>query len=71
MLDDPISPAEICEQIRSMKPDRACGPDSISQGIFSLLPPHLILTIGTLFNKVFINGLYVDKSEDSYNFAVQ
>ncbi len=58
ILDDPITPAEICDQIKKMKVDKACGPDGVSPGIFSLLPAHLILTIATLFNNVFLNALY-------------
>lgn len=58
VLDSPITQVEICEQIRNMKPDKACGPDGISPGIFSMLPVHLYMTIVTLFNSIFMCGQY-------------
>ena len=38
ILDDPISPGEVNAQIEKIKPNKACGPDGLSPGIFSLLP---------------------------------
>ena len=58
ILDDPILPAEVHEQIRKLKPDKACGPDGLSPGIFSLLPAQWVLTLVTLFNRIFCCGQY-------------
>lgn len=49
VLDSPILQAEIHEQVRKLKPDKACGPDGISPGIFSMLPVHIFMIIVTLF----------------------
>ena len=58
ILDDPISTLEVQHQIRRMKPDKACGPDGLPPGVFSLLPAQWILTITTLFNNIFFSGIY-------------
>lgn len=58
ILDDPISPVEVREQIRKLKSDKACGPDGLSPGIFPLLPAQWVLTLVTLFNRVFCFGQY-------------
>ena len=58
ILDSPISQAEIYDQVRNVKPDKSCGSDGISPGIFSMLPAHLFLTIVTLFNRIFLGGEY-------------
>lgn len=58
VLDDPISPQEVDCQIRKMKVDKACGPDGLTPGVFSLLPLHWVLTITTLFNAIFMSGVY-------------
>ncbi len=41
-----------------MHPDKACGPDGLPPGAFSLLPAQWVLAIGTLFNNVFVSGTY-------------
>ena len=44
--------------MRSLQPDKACGPDGVSRGIFSLLPAHSIMIIATLFNQIFSDNEY-------------
>ena len=53
VLDEQISAAEVQEQIKRMHPDKACGPDGLPPGVFSLLPAQWVLAIVTLFNNVF------------------
>ena len=42
ILDEPISPVEVSQQIRKMKPDRACEPDGLPPGLFALFPAQWI-----------------------------
>ena len=56
ILDEQISAVEVQEQITRMHPDKACGPDGLPPGVFSLLPVQWILAIVTLFNNVFVTG---------------
>lgn len=58
ILDEPITPAEIHEQSRKMKPDTASGPDGVSPGVFSLLPVQWLCSLATLFNSIFLPGIY-------------
>lgn len=58
VLDEPITPAEVQDQSRKMKPDKVSGPDGIPPGIFALLPVQWILSIMTLFNSIFSSGVY-------------
>ncbi len=58
ILDEQISAVEVEEQIRRMHPDKACGPDGLPPGVFSLLPAQWVLAIATLFNNVFVSGTY-------------
>ena len=58
VLDDPISPAEVENQVKRMKVDKACGPDGLTPGVFSMLPAQWVLTITSLFNTVFMSGMY-------------
>ena len=58
VLDEPISPAEVYEQIKKLHPDRACGPDGLPPGVLSVLPVQWILTLVTLFNNIFLAGVY-------------
>ena len=58
ILDEPIIPTQVHEQIRKMKPDKACGPDGLAPGVFSLLPAQWILTITTLFSNIFFSAIY-------------
>lgn len=38
ILDEQISAVEVQEQIKRIHPDKACGPDGLPPGVFSLLP---------------------------------
>ena len=58
VLDGPILPDQVEQQIKKMKPDKACGPDGLPPGVFSLLPVQWILTLSVLFNNVFLYGVY-------------
>ena len=58
VLDETITPIEVEDAInQQMKPDKSCGPDGISPGVFRLLPATWILFITSLFNAVF-NSYY-------------
>ncbi len=57
VLDNPITPTEVCDRARNLKPDKTCGPDGVSLRILSLIPAHSILKIAALFKRVFISGL--------------
>ena len=48
VLDEQISVAEVQEQIKRMHPDKACGPDGLPPGVFSLLPAQWVLAIVTV-----------------------
>lgn len=58
VLDNDITYDEVTAQIKKLKPNKACGPDGLSPGIFSLLPVQWILYLVSLFNNVFISGIY-------------
>lgn len=47
-LDDLISPEKV-----------ACGPDGVTHGALSMLPAQWLLAITSLFNAVFISGMYL------------
>lgn len=58
VLDQIIAPYEMSQQVKQMKSDKACGPDGVSPGIFKLLPGPWILMLATLFNRIFLSGIY-------------
>lgn len=55
---DPITPTEVQEQSRKMKPDKGSWSDGIPPGIFTLLPVQWVLSIAVLFNSIFSSGAY-------------
>ena len=55
ILDEPISPVEVQNQIRRMKVDKACGPDGIPPGVFNLLPVQWFVTLAALFSNIFMS----------------
>ena len=56
-LDDPIDPAEIDYVInKQVKPNKGCGPDGLSPGIFKLLPIQWLISLTMLLSNVFFNG---------------
>lgn len=59
ILDEPITPGEVHEQSRKMKPDKASGPDGIPPGVFTLLPAQWLCSLATLFNNSFLPGIYL------------
>ena len=58
LLDDPIQPNEVLDQVKKMKVDKSCGPDGVSPGIFKLLPAQWILLLSTFLNNLFTSRLY-------------
>ena len=58
LLDDPIQPREVVEQVKKMKIDKSCGPDGVPPGILKLLPIQWILFITTFLNNLFPSRLY-------------
>jgi hypothetical protein len=58
VLDDAISPLEVEEGIRKLKPNKACGPDGISPRLLHALPIQWILCITTMFNIMFQSYKY-------------
>ena len=58
ILDNPITPEEICNQIDRMKANKSCGPDGIPPGVYKLLTPSWILLITSLFNLIFTSAAY-------------
>ena len=57
LLDNNIEMKEIKHvQEKQIKPDKSCGPDGNSPGVFKLLPSSWILFICMLFNIVFTAG---------------
>ena len=58
LLDDPINPLEVQQQMIQLKPNKASGPDGVSPGILKLLPIHWIMYLSAIFNNIFISGTY-------------
>ena len=57
VLDDPIQIKEVTDvKDKQVKPDKSCGPDGNSPGVFKLLPDAWIHFICIFFNIVFIAG---------------
>ena len=54
ILDDPIQPVEVMNVINhQLNPNKSCGPDAISAGIFRLFPIELLTFITLLINTIF------------------
>ena len=58
LLDDPITTEEVTEQIKQLKPNKACGPDGIAPGALKLFTPAWIVLLAALFNNIFSSGVY-------------
>ena len=58
ILDDPIQPREVLDQVKKMKADKSCGPDGISPGIFKVLPVQWIVLLATFLNNLFLSYSY-------------
>ena len=58
VLDDPMLPQEVQDQVKRLKCNKACGPDGVPPGIFKLLPPAWIVTVTMLFNNIFMSATY-------------
>lgn len=60
VLDELISPLEVQNQIKRMMLDKACGPDGIPFGDFSLMSPQWLVTIAAIFNNIFASAIFPD-----------
>ena len=58
LLDEPISVWEVSQQVKRLKPNKACGPDGLAPGIFKVLPITWLVTVAFLFNCIFSSGCY-------------
>ena len=58
VLDEPILPAEVDMHIKRLKADMACGPDGVSPGVLTMLPAAWLLSLTSLFNSIFLSGIY-------------
>lgn len=58
VLDEPITPLEVQQQVKLLKSDKACGPDGVSPGLFKLLPGQWVVFLATMFNTIFMSGSY-------------
>ena len=57
ILDDPIQNKEVSDVLdNQVKPNKGCGPDGNSPGVFKLLPGQWVLFLCFLFNIVFVAG---------------
>ncbi|KAK3865685.1 hypothetical protein Pcinc_028727 [Petrolisthes cinctipes] len=70
VLDEPISPDQVCDQVRKLKMDKACGPDGLTPGVLSLLTAQWILVLTTLFNNVYLSGVYPEPWKRAKLFTI-
>ena len=57
VLDKKIEVKEVADVVvKQVKPDKSCGPDGNSPGVFKLLPSIWIFFVCMLFNVVFVTG---------------
>ena len=57
VLDKKIEMKEVEDVcVKQVKPDKSCGPDGNSPGVFKLLPSVWILFVCMLYNVVFATG---------------
>lgn len=70
VLDEPITPIEVECQIKRLKSDKACGPDGLSPGVLTILPAQWLLTITSLFNAVFVSGVYPEAWRRAMMFTI-
>ena len=56
LTDDPITPLEVDDAIRTIKPNKSGGPSGISPGILHLLPMTWILFLAHLFTAIFYSA---------------
>ena len=53
ILDDPITPDEVDDQLKKLKTSKAAGPDGVPPGLLKYLPAAWILLLTFLYNLVF------------------
>ena len=58
VLDDPVSPRAVNDQVRRINSVKASGRNGVPPGIVKQLPVAWLLCITTLFNNIFIFALY-------------
>ena len=57
LLDEPIQIKEVSDVLDGqVKPDKGCGPDGNSPGLYKLLPGQWVAFLCFLFNMVFVAG---------------
>ena len=57
ILDEPIRTKEVSEVLEeNVKPDKGCGPDGNSPGVYKLLPGQWVSFLCFLFNVIFVAG---------------
>ena len=61
ILDNPITAWEVSQQAKKLKPNKACGLDDVSPGIFKILPIAWLMTIASLLNIIFHSRIYPSK----------
>ena len=66
MLDSPITENEIKHAIKSLKSNKACGPDRITNEMLKFGVHSLLTPLCKVFNSVFTSGLYPSKWSKSY-----
>ena len=66
MLDSPTTENEIKHAIKSLKANKACGPDRITNEMLKLGVHSLLTPLCKFFNSVFASGLYPSKWSTSY-----
>ncbi len=58
VLDEPINGDEVMTQIKRLKPNKTSGPDGVPPALFKVMPASWIVLITSLFNNIFMTGLY-------------
>ena len=69
-LDSPITENEIKEALHSLKSNKACGPDQITNEMLKFGAHYLITPLRKLFNSVFTSELYPKNWSTSYISAL-
>ena len=70
MVDSPITENEIKHAIKSLKSNKACGPDRITNEMLKFGVHSLLTSLCKVFNSVFTSGLYPSKWSTSYTSTI-
>ena len=66
MIDSPITENEIKQAIKSLKSNKACGPDRITNEMLKFGVNSRLTLLCKVFNAVFTSGLYPSNWSTSY-----